>query len=129
LSEEVKRRIDQLAAINTGATTVSQSLDLSRTRKPALESVPGVVGAGAGGSSLIDEEAGEVVLRAQQGWTHDVVTPPMRIPLGKGMSGQVIESNDVVLDNDMDGTEELAVPRFLDEKFRSIAMAPMHARG
>jgi NtrC-family two-component system sensor histidine kinase KinB len=129
LTEEVKRRIDQLAAINTVATTVSQSLDLNRTLKTALESVLDVVGAEAGGISLIDEEAGEVVLRAQQGWTHDFVTPPMRIPLGKGMSGQVIESNDVVLDNDMDGTEELAVPRFLDEKFRSIAMAPMHARG
>ena len=33
LTEEVKRRIDQLAAINTVAATVSQSLDLNRTLK------------------------------------------------------------------------------------------------
>lgn len=129
LTEEVKRRIDQLAAINTVAATVSQSLDLDRTLKTALKAVLDVVGAEAGGISLIDEAAGEVVLRAQQGWTHDFVSPPMRVPVGKGMSGRVILTNDVVVDNDLDGSEELAVPRFRDEKFRSIAMAPMHARG
>lgn len=129
LTEEVKRRIDQLAAINTVAATVSQSLDLDRTLTTALRAVLNVVGADAGGISLIDREAGEVVLRAQQGWTHDFVSPPMRIPLGKGMSGRVINSDDVVLDNHLDGSEELAVPRFKDENFRSIVMAPMHARG
>lgn len=129
LTEEVKRRIDQLAAINTVAATVSQSLDLDRTLKTALQAVLNVVGADAGGISLIDRRAGEVVLRAQQGWTYDFVSPPMRIPLGKGMSGRVINRDDVVLDNNLDGREELAVPRFMDENFRSIAMAPMHARG
>lgn len=129
LTEEVKRRIDQLAAINTVAATVSQSLDLDRTLKTALQAVLNVVGAEAGGISLIDHRTNEVVLRAQQGWTHDFVSPPMRIPLGKGMSGRVISSDDVVLDNSLDGSEELAVPRFMEENFRSIAMAPMHARG
>ncbi|MCB9451196.1 MAG: GAF domain-containing protein [Anaerolineaceae bacterium] len=129
LTEEVKRRIDQLAAINTVATSVSQSLDLDRTLKTALKTALGVVGADAGGISLIDYEAGEVVLRAQHGWEHDFTNPPMRVPVNQGMSGQVITSDEVVLDNDLDGTEQLAVPRFHDEHFRSIAMAPMHARG
>ena len=44
LTEEVKRRIDQLAAINTVAATVSQSLDLNRTLKTALQAVLEVVG-------------------------------------------------------------------------------------
>ncbi len=129
LTEEVKRRIDQLAAINTVAATVSQSLDLDHTLTIALKAVLNVMEAEAGGISLIDEEAGEVVLRAQQGWTLDFVSRPMRIPLGKGMSGQVIINDSVVVDNDLDGTEELAVPSFHEEHFRSIAMAPMHARG
>jgi two-component system, NtrC family, sensor histidine kinase KinB len=129
LTEEVKRRIDQLAAINTVAATVSQSLDLDETLKTALRAVLDVVSAEAGGISLVDENTDEVVLRAQQGWPHDFTSSPMRVPAGKGMSGQVIAVNDVVVDNDLDGTEELAVPRFHDEHFRSIAMAPMHARG
>src|SRR5262245_55608132 len=124
LTEEVKRRIDQLAAINTVAATVSQSLDLDRTLETAITTVLGIVGAEAGGISLIDEEAGEVILRAQRGWVHDFVTQPMRIPLGRGASGRVIASNDAVVYNNLDGTEEWAVPSFREEHFRSIAMAP-----
>jgi len=45
------------------------------------------------------------------------------------MSGRVIKNNDVLVDNDLDGTEVFAVPSFGDERFRSMAMAPMHARG
>ncbi|MEP6985489.1 MAG: ATP-binding protein [Chloroflexota bacterium] len=128
LTEEVKRRIDQLGAINAVAATVSQTLDLDKTLKTALEAVLNVVGAEAGGISLIDEKADEVILRAQQGWPDNFTDPPMRIPLGKGMSGKVISTNDIVVDNDFNETDVLAVPRFHDEKFRSIVMAPMHAR-
>ena len=128
LTEEVKRRIDQIGAINIVAATVSQSLDLDVTLKTALRAVLDVVGAEAGGISLLDEASKEVVLRAQEGWPHDWVTQPMRIPYGQGMSGQVITRDEVVVDNDFDGTEALAVPQFHNENFRAIAMAPMHAR-
>lgn len=130
LTEEVKRRVDQMAAINTVAATVSQSLDLDVTLNTALRAVVEVVGAEAGGISLIDQETRDVVLRAQLGWTHDhVVTQPMRVPAGKGMSGQVISENDVLVYNNLDGTEQYAVPGFDQESFKAIAMAPMHARG
>jgi PAS domain S-box-containing protein len=130
LNQEIKRRVDQISAINMVAATVGNSLDLSATLDTALEAVTSVVGAEAAGISLIDEDAGEVVLRAQLGWINDfVVDNPMRIPLGKGMSGQVITNDDVVVHNDLTGKEEYAVPSFSQEHFRSIAMAPMHARG
>lgn len=130
LSEEVKRRVDQLAAINTVAASVSQSLDLNMTLKTALQAVLNITGAQASGISLIDEEAGEVVLRAQQGWVRDFVKEnPMRIPLGKGLSGRVIATDDVIVNNNLNESEPLAVPSFHDEQFRSIIMAPMHARG
>ncbi|MBZ0303686.1 MAG: GAF domain-containing protein [Anaerolineae bacterium] len=129
LTREVKRRVDQLAAINTVAATVGQSLDLDVTLDTALDVVLQIVEAEAGGISLIDEEAQEVVLRAQRGWARNLEERPMRIPFGKGMTGRVLRSNKAVLDNNLDGSEELAVPSFLEEDFRSIVMAPMHARG
>jgi PAS domain S-box-containing protein len=128
LTLEVKRRVDQMAAINMVAATVGTSLDLNRTLETALQAVVDVVGAEAGGISLIDDITGDVVLRAQRGWLHDFVNRPMRIPFGKGMSGQVISSNDVVVYNNLTGQEEFAFPSFSDEQFRSLAMAPMHAR-
>ncbi len=130
LMDEVKRRIDQLGAINTVAAAVGQSLDLDTTLATALEAVTEIVNAEAAGISLIEDETQTVVLRAQRGWIHDfVVTNPMRIPAGKGLSGQVISNNDLIVYNNLDGTEEFAVPSFKEEHFRSIVMAPMRARG
>lgn len=129
LTQEVKRRVDQLAAINTVAAMVSQSLDLDVTLHTALDVVLQIVKADAGGISLIDEETQEVVIRAQRGWTRDLEKRPMRIPITKGMSGQVLRSNQPIIDNDLDGSEDLAIPSFMEEDFRSIVMAPMHARG
>jgi NtrC-family two-component system sensor histidine kinase KinB len=130
LHHEIQRRVEQISAINRVAATIGHSLDLSATLDTALEAVTRVVGAEAAGLSLIDEEAREVVLRAQLGWLNDfVVDNPMRIPLGKGMSGQVINNDDVVIHHELTGNEEYAVKSFSKEAFRSIAMAPMHARG
>ncbi len=129
LTQEVKRRVDQLAAINTVAGTVSQSLDLDETLSTALAVVLEIVKADAGGISLIDDEAQEVVIRAQHGWTRSLDERPIRVPIGKGMSGRVLRANQAILDNNLDGNDELAVPSFLEEDFRSIVMAPMHARG
>lgn len=130
LTEEVKRRVDQIAAINIVAATVSNTLDLDRTLETALQAVVNVVGAEAAGISLIDEKAGEIVLRASRGWIQDlVVSNPMRIPLGKGMSGQVIHGDTVIVHNALTGNEEYAFPPFNNEHFRSLALAPMHARG
>jgi len=130
LSEEVKRRVDQLAAISAVATSVSQSLDLNQTLTVALQAVLDITNAEAGGISLTDERTGEVVLRAQQGWIHDFVSQrQIRVPLGKGMSGRVFAADDVIVWNDLSQAKELAVPSFREEPFQSIVMAPMHARG
>lgn len=130
LNEEIKRRVNQISAINTVAATVGHSLDLDVTLDTAISAVLQVVEAEASGISLIDEAANEVVLRAQIGWVQDFVQDnPMRIPLGKGMSGQVINNDDVVVYNNLSGDEDYAVPSFKKEQFRSIVMAPMHARG
>jgi PAS domain S-box-containing protein len=45
------------------------------------------------------------------------------------MSGEVIRRDNVIVENNLDGSQEFAVIRFNDEEFRSIVMAPMHARG
>lgn len=130
LIQEVKRRVDQISAINSVAALVGQSLDLSVTLDKALAAVVEVTGAEAAGISLIDEPAKEVVLRAQLGWVNDFVeAKPMRIPLGAGMSGQVINNDETIVHNFLDGSEEYAVPSFRDEDFHSIVMTPMHARG
>jgi PAS domain S-box-containing protein len=130
LNQEIKRRVDQISAINMVAASVGHSLDLDATLNTALEAVTTVLGAEAAGISLIDEQAQEVVLRAQLGWLNDFVKEnPMRIPMGEGMSGDVITQNTVLINNNLTPDEEYAVNSFREEHFKSLAMAPMHARG
>lgn len=130
LKEEIKRCISQISAINTIAATIGHSLDLNVTLNTAMESVLTVVDAEASGISLINEAADEIVLRAQIGWIQDFVEDnPMRIPLGKGMSGEVISNDNVLVYNKLSGKENYAFDSFKKEGFRSIVMAPMHARG
>lgn len=130
LAGEVKRQVDYLAAINTIAASVSQSLDVNQTLQTALDTLLDITGAEAGGISLIEEGSGDVILRAQKGWAQDFVnTNPMRVPRGTGMSGDVIERDVVLVENDLHPSHPFAVKRFNEEAFRSIVMAPMHARG
>ena len=129
LADEVRRQVDYLAAINTIAASVSQSLDLSQTLETALQTVLEITGAEAGGISLIEETTGDVVLRAQKGWSQDFITNPMRVPKGEGISGEVIRTDSTIVENDLNGSQKFAVIKFNDEEFRSIVMAPMHARG
>jgi len=129
LSEEIRRRVDQLAAINTVAATVSQSLDLDITLQTALDAVLGVIQVDSAGISLVDDAKSELVLRAQRGWRHDFVSQPMRIPLGKGLSGQVVRADEVLVTGDLTGDARLHVRAFAAEGVQAMAMVPMHARG
>ncbi|GAB4415310.1 MAG: hypothetical protein Kow00106_10720 [Anaerolineae bacterium] len=129
LSQEIRRRVDQLSALNTVAAAVSQSLDLQVTLQTALKALLKVIPVDSAGISLVDEAAGELVLRAQHGWRHDFVTQPMRIPLGKGMSGYVVANDEVLVTGDLSGDPRLAVPEFADEGVQAMALVPMHARG
>jgi PAS domain S-box-containing protein len=129
LTEEIQRRVSQLAAINTVAATVSQVLDLDLALQTALDAVLGIIGVEAAGISLVDEQSGELVLRAQRGWTLDFVSKPMRIKLGEGLSGEVVAHNKVIVTGDLTDDQRLAVPAFSQERVQAMAMAPMHARG
>src|SRR5689334_21078062 len=129
LIEEVKRQTSQLTAINTVTAAVSQTLDLNVTLQTALEAVLSVIPVDASGISMIDEAAGELVLRAQRGWKNDFVSEPMRIKLGYGLSGQAVTNDEVVITGDLTNEPRLFVPAIRDEEVKAMVLAPMHARG
>jgi len=131
LTQEVQRRVNQMMAINTVVTTVSQSLDLETTLETALDAVLKVIPMDSAGISLVDEINRELVLRAQRGWRHDFLTQPMRIPLGEGMSGDVVRKDEILITGALSDISDprLAVPEFAMEGVQAMAMAPMHARG
>ena len=129
LYEEAQRRADHMAALAEVAATVSQSLDLQQTLRIALDKALDVVGVEAGAISLIDEAAGELVIRVHRGWRHSEIAEGMRIKLGQGLSGRAVMTGEVVVTGDVRGDPRLAVPRFAEEGVQAMALAPMRARG
>jgi len=104
-------------------------LDLEATMQTALEAVLNVIQVDSAGISLVNEAAGELVLRAQRGWKYDFVSQPMRIPLNKGMSGLVVHNDEVLVTGEVSNDPRLAVPEIAYEGIQAMALAPMHARG
>jgi GAF domain-containing protein len=129
LLEEARRRADHMAALNEVAATVSQALDLQQTLRIALDKALDVMDVEAGAISLIDEAAGELVIRAHRGWRNSELAQGMRIKLGQGLSGQAVVTGEVVVTGDVRGDPRLAVPRFAEEGVQAMALAPMRARG
>lgn len=129
LSAEIKRRVSQLAAINTVAASVSQTLDMDRALQTALGAVLDVTSVEAAGISLVDEQAGMLVLRAQRGLTLDFVADPLQVPLGEGLSGVAVREDHVIVSGDLRNETRLAVPSFIKENIQAQALVPMHARG
>ncbi len=130
IPEDFRRLVRHLAAIHRVSSAVSQSLELETTLQTAVDAVLDVILVKAAGISLVDEEANELVLRAQHGWKHDFVKHhPMRIPLGVGMSGLVVQNDEVLVTGDVTGDPRLWVKEFAEEGIQAMAMAPMHAQG
>lgn len=129
LYEETVRRANGLAALNTVAAAVSQSLDLKMTLNLALDKALSVIGVEAGAISLVDEAAGELVIRAHRGWRQKNLAERMRIKLGLGLSGQAITTGTPVVTGDVANDPRLAVPEFGYEGVQAMVLAPMHARG
>jgi PAS domain S-box-containing protein len=129
LTDEVNRRLGQIAAINSLAAAVSQSLDLEKTLQTALQVVMNVIDVEATGISLIDTRSNELVLRAQRGWKRDFVKMGMRMPAGHGLSWYVIEHDEVVVTGDVANDPRIKHQAFQEEGIKAQALAPMHARG
>lgn len=120
----------QLAALATIAATLSQSLSLDDTLEAALSEMLRATGAQSGGICLLDETDGDLGLRAQHGWSREFVHDLSTHSLSRtGLAHQVVVSNEPLVIDQLTGHEPVAVPRFHEEGFKSLAIAPMHARG
>ncbi len=66
-SRDIEQRNLELSALNTIATTVSQSLDLDRSLGATLDKVLSVIGSEAGGIFLREADGRPMAMKAQRG--------------------------------------------------------------
>ena len=118
---ETQRRADQMAAINRVVAAAARSLDADTTLRILLDAALDVTQAGAAYLSLVDENSGELTLRAQRGRKGDPVDEQAYIPPDASLLAQAIERDEVIVDS--------SAPERAGERVRTMILAPVHTRG
>ena len=83
----------------------------------------------AGTISLVDEMAGELVMRVHRGWQHQDLADYSPSNFGTGISGQAIAAGEPIVTGDVRGDPRLAEPEFGYAGFQAVSLVPMRARG
>ncbi len=87
LERKVADRTKGLAALNTIAAEVSQSLDLEQVLDKALEEVLQVLGMESGRAFRLEEETSELISVAHRGLSDEFVRSTVRLPLEASLAG------------------------------------------
>ena len=127
LYAEAQRRAEELAALNAIAARLGQTLDLQEVLNTAIEEVVRALDVEAAAVSLLDEQKGELTIRAQCGLRNSYVG--IHIPVDRGLSGHVVRTGQPLITGDVQDDPRLAVPAFADERIQAMALIPMRVRG
>jgi GAF domain-containing protein len=123
------RQARELRALNETAAVLSSSLELQAILETGLAKALDVMRAEAGGVSLVDEDTGELVVAATQGWRRGSVPVGTRIPGGKGLSGEVAVTGKTLVTGDVSYDPRISVEAFRDEGVQAMLMVPIRASG
>ena len=132
LFEQVRTRSRQLAALNTVAATVNQSLDLDVVLRESVEKVCGILGFDAGWIYVIDSSGQELHLRAHKGLSDEAVRSMFRREIGRGNMGRVIASGEPLvyedIQTDPDYLQGSATRRAQSLGFRTLCNFPIKSK-
>jgi K+-sensing histidine kinase KdpD len=106
IEEALRRHNEELLALNTIATTISQSLDLDHVLNATLDAVLVVMGAEAGWIQLLDQdkkEGGSLLLAAHRGLAKETIMRTKAIRLYESITDQIVQSGQpIVMDQAVD---------------------------
>ncbi|OGP97706.1 MAG: hypothetical protein A2W10_03550 [Deltaproteobacteria bacterium RBG_16_55_12] len=132
LFEQVRTRSRQLAALNTVAATVNQSLDLDVVLRESVEKVCGILGFDAGWIYVIDSSGQELHLGAHKGLSDEAVRSIYRRKIGTGNMGRVIASGEPLvyedIQTDPDYLQGSATRRAQSLGFRTLCNFPIKSK-
>lgn len=99
--EALKRRNEELMALNTIATTMNQSPDLAHILTATLDQVLEVIDTDAGWIQLLDEDTDTLTLVVHRGFSQETVNETKTAKLGESLTGKVIQSKRPIVVDDV----------------------------
>jgi signal transduction histidine kinase/ligand-binding sensor domain-containing protein len=136
LERQVASRTRELAALSAVAGVVSASLDLQQILDGALDETLDVMGREAGGIYLLKpghpaDTSQEQTLKlvAHRGIDASLLSLINDLSVGEGFSGRVVQTAEPLLVDDLSVDERLTRKAVGAQGYRSLAVAPLVARG
>ena len=118
-----------LAAVNTVASAVNQSLDLDTVLYAAIEKTLEIMKRNTGGILLLDEERKLLCYRVHNGLSKEYAQT-VCFRMGEGIVGKVAQSGQAIMVDDVTIDPRVAHPALIAaERLRAFAAIPLQVRG
>jgi signal transduction histidine kinase len=128
MQKEILRRNQELAALNSVALAVSESLNLDVVLYRALDRVLQVTAAEAGEIFLKDEQSDEMVQRVHAGLFPEAFQQKTRFSIGEGFAGIVAQSGEPIVVEDLTQDPRLLRNKVRESGFRSLVSVPLKSK-
>jgi len=119
----------RLAALNYISSVVSQSLELKQILSSSIDSISDVMNVDVVLIFLLDNEAGELVLRAHKGVSELFVQSVDKLKLGEGLNGMVAQTGEPAFIKDASKDHRLTKMAVKEEAIRSQIIVPLKSKG
>jgi PAS domain S-box-containing protein len=126
--EALRKRNEELGALNTVAAAVSRSLDLQEILNQALDKVLEVTGMETGSIYLLNQQAEEFVLATYRGASKEFADTVRTFRMGESLVGRVGQSGEPIVADDLTGDSRVTTTLVSKERIRSFAAIPMKSR-
>ncbi len=130
VEKEIKRRSEELAAVNTIATAVAGSLDLNAILERALDKVLELMGLEAGSIRVLDAQTGKTELAVHRGLSDEYVDALETLRPGRASIESLVTSGKLILTDDSteDPHPQQVRQLFQIEGLQSLAAVPLMAK-
>ncbi len=128
--EELRRRNEDLTALNAIAATIGQSLDLDHILNATLDKVLEVTEIDAGWVQLLDEDkdGGSLSMITHRGFSQEMAEETKTIKLGQSITGKVAQSGQpIVVDRVLDDPR-LSTETVRREALHAFAAVPIKSK-
>jgi PAS domain S-box-containing protein len=126
----LKRRTEELTALNIIATTISQSIELHSILTATLRKVLDIVGLEAGWIQLLGTDDGEdtLVLAAYHGISDRSVQTLSRVPVEEGLTGEATRPDHAIPMSKVTDDPRICMQVLRQEGVYAFAQVPIRAR-
>lgn len=100
--EKLKKRTEELSTLCEVDRVATRTLNLDEVMTSALNKLLEVTGVDSGDVYLLDEKAGELILKGQKGISPEVVPLIGKLKIGEGVAGAAVQQAKPIIINDIE---------------------------